>query len=92
MGGTALAEFLMMADGGFESIHTRHHDIHENNIGMMILQVGDGIFTGSHPIYFNVAFHQQLAQGKVGNLGIVDHERLVTFMRAPYGLIVIGRR
>jgi hypothetical protein len=40
---------------GLETVHAGHHDIHENDIGLLVFQVLDAVFARSHPIDLDTA-------------------------------------
>lgn len=45
----------------FEAIHAGHHDIHEDDAGLLGFQVLDAILTRSNPVDLKAAFEQQFA-------------------------------
>ena len=72
--------------GSLESIHTWHHDIHEDYVWLLSLHIGDGIFAGTDPIDLDAAFREQLAPVRWATLESSTTNAFTIFMLASYGL------
>src|SRR6202167_2573899 len=73
-----LFEYLVVLDQrtSLVSVETRHHDVHEDDIRLMVGDLGEGIESVDSREHFATLLGEERFSGSANGLTVVDHENL----------------